>query len=224
VQDNVPYFGSDLEKNVILYHCRDTRSLRALWAFEECGVAYELVKMPFPPRFGHEGYLDINSLGTVPAVQVDDYVMTESAAICQYVAGISDRSDLRVDPGNTDYAAYLTWLHRSDATFTFPQTLVLRYSRLEPPDKRLPQVAADYTRWFLKRMEVVEAALADDDYLCAERFTMADVCVGYALYLADRLGISEGLGDRTKAYLSRLTARPAFKRALELQADMDPVV
>lgn len=209
---------------MILYHCRDTRSLRALWAFEECAVPYELVKMPFPPRFGHEGYLDINSLGTVPALKVDDYVMTESAAICQYVAGVSDRPDLRVDPGDKDYAAYLNWLHRSDATFTFPQTLVLRYSRLEKPENRLPQVVADYTRWYFKRMEVVEAALADSDYLCAGRFTMADVCVGYAVYLADKLGIFDGLGDRTKGYLVRLTARPAFERALELQTDMDPVL
>lgn len=209
---------------MILYHCRDSRSLRALWALEECGVPYELVKMPFPPRYGHPGYLDINPLGTVPALKVRDYVMTESAAICHYVADISDRPELRVDKGEAAHPEYLNWLHRSDATFTFPQTLVLRYSRLEKPERRLPQVVADYTIWFQKRVEIVEQALGRADYLCAGRFTMADICVGFAIYLAEKLGISSELGPRTHDYLHRLMIRPAFESALSLQADMDPVL
>ena len=49
---------------MLLYPCRDSRSLRPLWALEEAGLSYELVKMPFPPRYRVEGYMEINPLGT----------------------------------------------------------------------------------------------------------------------------------------------------------------
>ena len=49
-----------------LWHCQDARSLRALWALEEMALPYELEVMPFPPRFLHAGYLEVNPLGTVP--------------------------------------------------------------------------------------------------------------------------------------------------------------
>ncbi len=193
-----------------LYHCRDTRSLRALWALEEAGLAYEIVKMPFP-------------LGTVPALVFGDMVMTESAAICQYIAEISQpRLGLKLsDPG---YPAYLNWLHRSDATLTFRLALVLRYSRLELPVRRVPQVVDDYRRWFLKRVAVAEDALEESDFLCGRGFAVADIAVGYALYLADRIGIAPELGARTKHYLLRLTSRAAFRRAMMIQADMEEVV
>ena len=49
-----------------LYHCKDARSFRALWALEEMGLDYELINMEFPPRATYPGYLDLNPLGTVP--------------------------------------------------------------------------------------------------------------------------------------------------------------
>ena len=47
------------------------------------------------------------------------------------------------------------WLHRGEATLTFPQTLVLRYTRLEPKERRNPQVAEDYAKWFAARLRAV---------------------------------------------------------------------
>lgn len=207
-----------------LYHCRDSRSLRPLWALEEAGLDYQLEKMPFPPRYCVEGYLDINPLGTVPALRVGDAVMTESAAMCQLIGEMAHDASLRLSPAEPDYPLYLNWLHRSDATLTFPLTLVLRYSRLEPEERRSAQVAEDYRLWFLKRAQSVERALENAGHLCGGRFTMADIAVGYALYLADRLGVSADFEPRTRDYLARLTARPGFLRATELQSDMALVV
>ena len=65
----------------------------------------------------------------------------------------------RQSPGQiAAYGAYLNWLHMSDATLTFPQTLVLRYGRFEPTERQQPQVVVDYTRWFLARLRAVAAA------------------------------------------------------------------
>jgi len=170
--------------------------------------------MKFPPRVHHKDYLQINPLGTIPCLVDGDTVLTESAAICQYLAERHGPTPLAVRPDEPAYGAYLNWLHRSDATFTFPQTLVLRYERLEPPERRNPQVAGDYRKWFLARMRSVESALADQDYLCAGRFTVADIAVAYALVLARELGIEEVFTPNIARYWDRISARPAFQRAM----------
>jgi glutathione S-transferase len=196
-----------------LYHSKGSRSLRPLWALEELGLEYELEVMPFPPRSRREGYLDINPLGTVPAFADGNLLMTESSGICQYLVDRYGPTDLAVSIDEPDYGTYLNWLHRSEATLTFPLSLVFRYGQLEPEDRRLPQVVDDYTAWYLSRLRSVEAAAADNEFLCAGRFTVADIAVGYALVFGQRLGLAERYKPNTRAYLERLMARPAFQRA-----------
>ncbi len=199
-----------------LYHCKGARSVRPLWTLEEMGLEYELESMQFPPRFLREGYTDLNPIGTVPYFVDGDVEMTESAGISQYLVDVHGPSDLGLKPGDEDYGIYLNWLHRSDATLTFPQTILLRYTQLEPEERRIKQAADDYTQWFFSRLKSVERATEDREYLCAGRFTIADICVGYALYLADTLGLRDGFKPNTEKYYARLTERPAFQRAIEL--------
>lgn len=195
----------------ILYHCADARSFRCLWAAEEAGFALDLHLLPFPPRVFAPEYKAINPLGTIPALAENGRLMTESGAICQRIAL---GTPLEMLPQEVDYFSYLDWLHRSDATFTFPQTLVLRYTRLEPEERRLPQAAADYTAFFLGRMRVLETALEDGrEFLVGDRFTIADITVGYAVMLADSLGIGGELGPKTRVWWTGLTGRSGFKSA-----------
>lgn len=197
-----------------LYHCHNARSLRCVWALEEMGLDYELVTLQFPPRVFNKEYKAVNSLGTVPCLLDGDVMMTESAGICEYLGVKYGPTPLAVTPDETAYGDYLNWLHRSDATLTFPQTLVLRYTMLEPEDRRQPQVAADYRAWFLGRWKSVEAGLEGRDFLCADRFTMADICVGYALVLAKTLGIEEAFTPNVSAWWGRLEQREGFRRAV----------
>ena len=199
-----------------LYHCKGARSVRPLWTLEEMGLDYELESMPFPPRQLREGYLDVNPLGTVPCLTDGDVTLTESAGICQYLVDCHGPTPLGLTPRDTDYGLYLNWLHRSDATLTFPQPIVLRYTRLEPQERRLKQASDDYTQWFFSRLRSVELATGEREYLCAGRFTIADICIGFALYLAETLGLRPGFKPNTEAYYRRLSARPAFQRAISL--------
>lgn len=196
-----------------LYHCKGARSLRAVWMLEEMGLDYDLVVLPFPPRVFQKEYLGVNPLGTIPWLEDGEARLSESSAICQYLGTTYGPTDLVVQPGEADYARYLNWLFFSDATATFPQTLVLRYTQLEPEERRVPQVAEDYRKWFLGRMRFVDAQLDGRDYLAAGRFTAADITVGYAVYLAKRLQIDGELSPRVQDWYARLTARDAFKRA-----------
>ena len=202
---------------ITLYHCVSARSFRPLWLLEELGIPYDLHMLPFPPRSLARPFLQENPLGCVPLLVDGETRMTESAAMCQYLAARHSAGALDVGMNEPAYGAYLNWLHMSDATLTFPQTLVLRYTHFEPAARKQPQVAEDYSRWFLARLRAVDAALQGQDYLCACRFTAADVAVAYALMLAQHLGMADQFTHMVAAYWERLQQRPAFQRAMAIQ-------
>ena len=202
---------------ITLYHCVSARSFRVLWMLEELGVPYELKMLHFPPRVLQRSFFEVNPLGTVPAMIDGTTRMTESAAICQYLAQRFAPTPLNVEPGEADFGAYLNYLHFGEATLTFPQTLVLRYARFEPEARRSPQIADDYTKWFLARLRTLEPHLSAHDYLCADRFTAADVSVGYALLSAQHLGLHTRFTPAIAAYWQRLNTRAGYNRAMQAQ-------
>jgi glutathione S-transferase len=196
-----------------LYHCQGARSLRCVWALEEMGLHYELETLPFPPRMFAKHYKDVNPLGTVPAFIDGAVMLTESTGICHYLAEKYGPTPLGVTKNEADFGAYLNWMYRSDATLTFPLTIHFRYKALEPEERRSAQVSEDYRKWFLGRWTSVESWLQTRDYLCADRFTMADICVGYALVFANTLGVEEAMTPNVRRWWERLSTRPAFLRA-----------
>ncbi|MGA0598140.1 glutathione S-transferase family protein [Enterovirga sp. CN4-39] len=202
---------------ITLHHCVGARSFRPLWALEELGLEYDLRVMPFPPRARAPEYLEVNPLGTIPLLVDGETRMTESAAICHYLATRHGPSGLAISSDEPDYGAYLNWLHFGEATLTFPQAIVLRYSRMEPPERRLPQAAEDYGRWFSARLRAVNERVSNQTWLAAGRFTMADISVGYALMLGDESGLSPRFSPDIRAYRERLESRPAFRRAIEAE-------
>ena len=115
---------------ITLYHCAAARSFRPLWTLEELGLSYDLKMLPFPPRVLAKDYLALNPLGTIPLLLDGDTRMTESSAISQYLVTRYGPTPLSVGTDERDFGAFLNWLHFGEATLTFPQTLVLRYSQL----------------------------------------------------------------------------------------------
>jgi glutathione S-transferase len=206
-----------------LYHCHDARSFRPLWTLEEMGLPYELKMLPFPPRALAPDYLSVNPLGTVPTFFDDGMRMTESSAICQYLVTRYGPSPLAVETSEPDFGLYLNWLYFGEATLTFPQTIVLRYSLLEPQERRSPQVAADYSQWFLSRLRGIDAVVSKQPTLCAGRFTVADISVGFALMMAEFLGLNLKFSPAVAAYWQSLKERDGFRRAIAKQ-ESDPSV
>src|SRR6201993_1732062 len=198
---------------ITLYHCDGARSFRPLWMLEEMGLGYELKMLPFPPRVFAKDYLALNPLGTIPLMIDGDLKMTESSGICHYLGTRHGPTPLMVGLDEPAYGGFLNWMYFSDATLTFPQTLVLRYSQLEPEERCNPQVATDYAKWFLGRLRAVEAATAKSETLCAGRFTAADIVIGYALRLASSIGLAKDFGPNVAAYWARLQQREGYKRA-----------
>lgn len=198
-----------------IYHCISARSLRPVWMCEEIGIDYRLHMLPFPPRALRKDFLSVNPLGTVPCLIDGTTTMTESGAMCQYLAARYGDDQWDVPTHHERFGDYLNALHFGEATLTFPQTLLLRYGQFEPPERCQPQVVEDYSRWFLARLKGLPWRLNGQDFVCGDRFTAADVSVGYALLLSSFLDLQAAWPPEVQAYWQRLQSRPALQRALE---------
>lgn len=198
-----------------IYHCKNSRSLRPIWALEELGVEAEVVTLAFPPRVRQTEYLELNPAGTIPFLVDGDVRLAESMAMVEYLAEKAGPNDLAVQSGEPGRADYLNFLHMGEATLVPPLTILVRYGMLEPRERRLPQAVEDFTGVYHDRLKLVAQRLEASDYMAADRFTAADISVGYALFLGEFMRQGEAFAPPVRAYLERLKARPAFQRALE---------
>lgn len=198
-----------------VYHAPATRSVRVLWVLEELGTPYETVTLTYPPRVHHPEYEDVNPIKTIPAMTDGQVHLTESLAICEYLARTYGPKGLIPDAGDPLFPTYLQFFHYGEATLAPPLGNIVRYSFREPPERRLPQAVDDARETFLERLEPLRRAVANRPYVAGQTVTLADVSVGYALALGERLGLSDQYGPELQSYLDRLKALPARQRAYE---------
>lgn len=207
---------SESVDKAILYTCPRSRGLRASWTAKELGLELEYRILPFPPRSRAPDYLAINPLGTVPALLHDGELLTESVAIAHYLATRWGSTELVISPGEHDYGPFLDFLHHAEATITFPQTVWIRFGLFEK-ERGLEEAGKAYAEWYAQRLIKIEQRLAEREFICADRFTIADVAVTYALYLSSLNGLDHLVTPKARAYRERMTARTAFIQALEAE-------
>jgi glutathione S-transferase len=212
--ENVPVEPVPLPPKRTLYQVEGARGLRALWTIEEMRLDCDLVMLPAMPRDKAPKFLGLNPLGTVPALVDNGIVMTESVGIAHYLATRYGPTPLAVSPDEVDYPRFIDFLHHADATLTFPQTVYVRY-RLWETDRGLGEAGDLYVDWFVERLVKLRERVADRPYVCAERFTIADIAVAYPLFMARLIGLGDRLGPELDTYLDRLMARDGFRRAQE---------
>jgi glutathione S-transferase len=196
-----------------LYHAPLSRSCRIRWLLEELGLPYEIVPMQINPQsLQQPDYLAKNPNGRVPTLEDGDTVVWESGAICQYLLERYGEGRLEPDVGAPERAAFLQWLHWSEATALPPISDLVQHTMLRPEHERLAAVVPDAVARIGRCLDVVERALEGREWIAGDEFTAADVMLGYTLELARLL---RQLGDRpnTRAYLERLSKRPAFQKA-----------
>lgn len=199
-----------------LYHAPNARSLRVLWTLEELGAKADVKTLPFPPREKQPDYLKVNPTGAIPAMVDGDRVMTESLAICEYLAA-KHGSSLLVAPGEPERVPFLEWLWYGESTLMTPLSRMGRVSSLPVKGEAIDVVLADARESLLVRLKSLEQRLEGRDFLVAGRLTLADISVGYPLHLLAVFRIDVPLGTRTAAYRERLRTRPAFVRAAAIK-------
>ena len=93
--------------------------------------------------------------------------------------------------------------------------MYLRYSLFEPAERGLQEAGTDYVQWFHARLRRLNRYLEDGrEYLVADRFTIADITMAYALHLGEQLKIDERYKPYVRDYLNRMRARPAFQKVV----------
>ncbi|MEM7439849.1 MAG: glutathione S-transferase family protein [Pseudomonadota bacterium] len=201
-----------------LYHSPGTRSIRPLWLLEEMGLPYELVSMRYSGKyFASDEYRAINPMGKIPALYDGDALIIESIAIMEYLLQRHGPSELSVASSDPEYATYLQWLHMAESGFANyvavsfgHSTGIERYKVSEDFDK--------YCRFQVtKGLDMLEALLADREYVLKRGFSAADISLGYSLFFA-KTCIKAEFGPNVKAYFKTLCTRPAFQKAM---ADME---
>jgi glutathione S-transferase len=196
-----------------LYHANPSRSSIVLWMLEELGQPYDIHRLSLKNGDHRQpAYLAINPMGKVPAVRHGDAVITEAAAICCYLADEFPEARLNVPIGDPRRGPYLKWLFFSPSCIE-PAMLERTFPRKEP----LGRSTAGFGDFDTVMDVLAEATGAAAPYLAGQQFTAADVVIGSTL----RWGmLFKLIPERPElaAYVARLTDRPAFKRAQELDA------
>lgn len=198
---------------MIIHHAPNTRSVRAVWLFEELGLPYELeiyklgdAKMRTPE------YRGIHPMGRVPAVVDGDVTIFESGAIVEYILARYGEGRLRPTPAAPEFPDYLQWLHYAEGMLMPPVNIIV-VETLFLPEERRNQTNVDRSRKLLSRMlSAVENGLEGKEYL-AGAFSGADIMTGHACIVAARLGGDISDKPNVSAYIDRLQARPALQKA-----------
>jgi glutathione S-transferase len=197
-----------------LYHAAPSRSSIIRWMLEELGEPYDLRVMSLMKGDQQQpGYLAINPMGKVPALQHGDVIVTEAAAICTYLADEFPQARLNVPVGNPRRGPYLKWLFFSPACIE-PAITDRAFPRQEEP-RRSTLGYGDFDTV----MNVVAKGVEPGPYLLGEQFSAADVVVGSTL----RWGMMFGLlptRPEFMAYVGRLEQRPALQRATALDQQL----
>jgi glutathione S-transferase len=196
-----------------VYHWGQARSRRVIWVLEELGVPYKVRAVRFPPRLRDPDYLKVNPMGTIPTLVDGEVRLTESLAICEYLARRYGGENLLVSADEPDYPAYLQFLHYGESTLGHSIVPIVRYSTGRSAET-YAEVAGHFRETFCERLEPVRQWLADDRaFLAGGRLTLADVSTAYAVNMARVLGMGGQLKPELARYLDELARRPAFQRA-----------
>lgn len=194
----------------ILYHAVPSRSSVVRWMLEEIGQPYEI--MPLDLKRGDQNSAEfraLNPMGKVPVLRHGATVISESAAICLYLAEAFPAAGLNVDTHDARRGAFLKWMFFGPSCIE-PAMIDRAFPRAEAP----PSSAVGYgdaERVF----DVICAGLEHGPWLFGEQFTAADVVIGSGL----RWGMIFNLVPQRPeivAYVERLNERPALQRATAL--------
>ena len=200
-----------MSARIIFYHNPQSRAAMAHWMLEEVGADYETRILSFDRGENKSAeFLAINPMGKVPTILVDGVAISETPAIIAWLADAYPSAGLAPAVGSPERGAWYRWLFFGGSCFE-PALIDKMFNRPEPPQKgALGWGSYDDV------IDTLEKALDPGPYLLGDRFTAADVYVGSELnwggmFNAPRIKESPVI----QAYVERVTARPAYKRAAE---------
>jgi glutathione S-transferase len=191
-------------RKLTLYTNQKSRGTIAQWMLEETGAPYESVAMEYGPPMKTPEYLRLNPMGKVPTLVHGEKVITETAAICCYLADAFPEAQLA--PPTTERADYYRWLFF--AAGPLESAVTNKALGLEVPLARQGMVGYGSFDLVINNLALW---LKDRAFVCGDKFTAADVYLGAQLNWGVLFGTIPAMPEFTN-YVQRLTDRPAFQR------------
>jgi len=211
-----------------VHHLNNSRSQRVLWLLEELEVPYEIKyyqrnpdTMRAPPEL-----MAVHPLGRSPVVTDGDVVVAETGAVIEYILDTYGNGRMRPAPGTPEARRFTFWLHFAEGSEMSPLLMRLVFDRLEKAP--MPFFARPIARALSAKvrstfidpqitlhLNYLESELGKSMWFAGEAFSAADVQMSFPIEVSALRG---GLGEsrtRLKAFLERIHARPAYRRALE---------
>jgi glutathione S-transferase len=201
------------DRKVIFYHSPQSRSAGTLFLLEELGADYELRTLDLKKNEQRgSDYLGVNPMGKVPAIVHDGALVTEQGAVYAYLADLYADAGITPAIGDPLRGPYLRWLFFYGSSYE--PALIDRSMKREPaPPSTSPY--GDYDTM----LKTLWDQLGDGPYLLGDRFTAADVLWGTALRWTTMFKLVPET-PAVKAYIERVTSRPAALRAAKIDEDI----
>ena len=199
-----------------LHFAPNSRAGRIVWLLEELELEYDINKMAFNPKdLKSDEHRARHPLGRVPVLDDGDVRIYESGAIVEYVIERHKNGGLKPEVSDPLYPEYLQWFHYCEGMVMPPVNTIVVQTLLLPPDRKDETVLAQAQRLLAKALEPVDESLAGRDYLIGA-FSAADVMLGHACFMSNRLGCVSDEMANLKGYVERISERQAFKTAIEM--------
>ena len=212
---------------LVVHHLNNSRSQRVLWLLEELGLPYEIKRyqrdaktMLAPPELKA-----VHPLGKSPVITDDGVVIAESGNIIDYLVERYGKGRLAPAAGTPQRLRYNYWLHYAEGSAMLPLLLKLIFGHIAKapmpffvkPIARgiVAKVNGDFIDPQLKlHFDYIESELNRNAWFAGAEFSAADIQMSFPLEAAGARG-GDAVGPKTRAFLERIHARPAYKAALE---------
>ncbi|NHO32186.1 glutathione S-transferase [Acetobacter fallax] len=212
---------------IIVHHLNNSRSQRVLWLLEELGLPYEIRFYQRDPKtmLAPPALRKIHPLGKSPIITDGDVTLAESGAIIEYILDQYGEGRLRPPQGTLEYRSFVYWLHYAEGSAMPPIVLKLIFGMLP---SRVPFFLRPFAALISKGVETSlinpelkrhvdywEQSLDSTGWFAAPEFTAADIQMSFPLEAMSARSKSMQSQPNISAFLQRIHARPAYRRAIE---------
>lgn len=198
-----------------LYGLGESRSFRCLWALEEAGVEYEYVPIAFgsdqPGGAQDKEYLAINSQGKLPTLEHDGFILTESAAIINYIDSLADDAFTPLDAkarAKYDELSFFILAEMEQGLWTTG-----KHKFALPEEHRVADILPTARFEFAKAVNAFDKLFTIGDYILGDSFTFADILLAHTINWANKFEFE--VPEHFTKYHARMYSRPAVGRANE---------
>lgn len=194
----------------------NTRAGRVVWLLEELGLEYEVNNIPFTKEgLKSPEHRARHALGRVPVLEDGEVSIFESGAIIDYIMERYKNGGLKPSADDANFPYYLQWYHYCEGMVMPPMNQIVVQTLLLPPDRRDEVLLVQAKTLLTKTLIPVNENLKDKEYLIGN-FSGADLMLGHACFMANRLGCVNGEMKNIIQYVERISNRPAFQKAISL--------